>query len=136
MLQVFLYLCGTGMVVILLLALRDTWRWRQGKSLIERGQLLSRWASAVILVALTVLMLVGFMQKDVRRFALGWLAILILITLLMFIALLDLYQVAKTQRTRRRELLKDFRRKMEDTFRQGQPPESNGKAGKGEMREG
>lgn len=99
--------------------------------MIKTGQLLSRWASALILVALTVLMLLGFMEKDVRRFALGWLAILILITLLVLIALLDLHQVAKTQRSRRRELLKDFRSTMEETFRQEGPKGSNGKPGRG-----
>ena len=133
MFRVFLYGCGCGAAVALLLSLRETWRWRLGKSPISVLQLFARWASALILVALTMLILLGSMHKDVREFVMGWLAVLVLLALLVAIALVDLHEVAKAHQKRKRELLKELRKDMEETFRQAKPrepeeePGSNGR---------
>jgi len=133
MFQVFLYICGCGAVVALLLCLRETWRWRLGKSPISVIQLFARWANALILVALTMLILLGPMYKGVRQLATSLLAVLVLLTLLVMIALVDLYEVAKAHQKGKRELLKQLRKDMEETFHQAKPrepeeePGSNGR---------
>jgi hypothetical protein len=73
---------------------------------------------------MTILILQGSTHKDVREFVWGWLAVLILLTILLLLALVDLYQVARIHQRSRRELLKDLRNSMEETFRQAQPPKS------------
>jgi hypothetical protein len=79
-----------------------------------------------------VLILEGSLRKDpVREFALGWLAVLALVSLLVLIALADMYQVVKAEHGKRKELIGEFRDAMEETFRKAKPPEPKQKPPEG-----
>ena len=78
----------------------------------------------MILVTLTALILAGSLHREVKQFAYGWLAVFALIWVLLVLAAVDLYMVARTQQQRKKDLLKDFRAGLEETFRKAKPPDS------------
>lgn len=103
-------LSAIGIVVVILFFSREIRGWRAGTHIISRKQRRLRSASAILLIGILLMLLIGdsWLGSALMGKIIYWMACFVLTIALLIIALIDIHQVGKTMDEYVRDMVVDL----------------------------